>query len=90
MRALAALRSEQQGLSSRLDTHIALQKQRNDTDTKSMEAMKHHVYGNGKPGLLTRVDRIEQRAKTVLWFAATGASTASVLLITDLYRAITG
>jgi len=52
--------SESQAVQTELLSHIK----------SILDKLDHHMHGNGKPGLITRVDRLEQSHKlknAILW-----------------------
>lgn len=52
----------------------------NGMDQK-LDKVIHAIEGNGKPGLIIRVDRVEQRWKAIAWVLAIVGGTVIVELI---------
>ena len=57
----------------------AAQIERRCVNEASIKKIEHTVYGNGKDGLMTRVDRIEQRHTKYLWVITLVASAAATI-----------
>lgn len=54
---------------------------------EDLDALKHSIIGNGKPGLMTRVDRLEQVSKfkgAIAWLVF-GATTSGIGAIIVFY-----
>lgn len=57
-------------IEAKLDKHIEADNIRRPANEKRLTNVERQVYGNGKPGLLTDVDRLKQRAKLLAVAAA--------------------
>jgi hypothetical protein len=58
-------------------------------NTRDTKAIRYQIEGNGTPGLKTRIDRIEQRAKLVMWGMGITLPLALGAVGTMVYRGIT-
>jgi len=57
----------------------AAQIERRCMNETNIQKIEHTVYGNGKDGLTTRMDRIEQRHSRHLWVITVVASAAATI-----------
>ena len=57
----------------------AAQIERRCMNEANIQKIEHTVYGNGKDGLTTRMDRIEQRHSRHLWVITIVASAAATI-----------
>jgi len=48
---------------------------------EKLDKLIHSVEGNGRPGLIIRVDRVEQRWKVIAWVLAVVGGTVLVEIV---------
>jgi hypothetical protein len=64
----------------------AVQTEKLSTIGDTVEVIKLHIIGNGKPGLEKRTDRLEQKAKRqgkVFWLVALASATVIIQTVAD-------
>ncbi len=75
---------------AKLDTHLQLDDERRGTQEEKITSLDHAVNGNGKIGLKTRVDRIEQRWIWIGLAAGAGAAGGVSLVVQMVASALRG
>ncbi len=72
-----------------IDERLGRLEEKLDENTRETKAIRHVIEGNGTPGMKTRLDRIEQRAKLVFWVLGITLPIALGAAGTMIYRGIT-
>ena len=82
------LRAELQQDRDALQAYIEINAVRRETNEQRLIHLEHQVFGNGKPGLLTDVDRLKQEARIAKWLTAVVIAAVLTLIVNEVWSTV--
>lgn len=80
--------SNQEHVICNKEADIAVIKTKVDKIDTTLDRLDHAILGNGQPGLLTRMAKMEQIAAILIWVSTAVTGTLITIVVTAIWKAI--